>query len=106
VTTPHEQRRRELEVLRQLIADLEPHADAPTVPNVTVADVFDGQTSRLPEASKLRVQLERLAARLRQHPGDVVVGSRLRQIVIQFKQRADRIGSFVEARDAKLRQKS
>ncbi len=89
LTTPHEQRRRELEVLRQLIADCEPYTDAATVPNPTVADIFDRHTSRLPETSKLRGQLERLAGRLRQDPDDVVVGSHLRQIVIRFKQRAD-----------------
>jgi hypothetical protein len=100
--TPHEQRRRELEVLRRLIADLEPHTGVATVPNATVADVFDRDTSRLPDASKLRGQLERLAARLRRDPDDVVVGSHLRQIVVRFKQRADVLGPLVEGRDARL----
>lgn len=105
MATPHEQRRRELEALRQLIADLKPHADSATVPNSTVAGIFDRQTPRLPPTSKLRASLERLAARLRQDPDDVVVGSRLRQIVVQFQQKADRLGSAVDARNARLRQR-
>jgi hypothetical protein len=89
-------------VLRQVIADCEPYTDSATVPNSTVADIFDRNTSRLPEGSKLRGQLERLARRLRQDPDDVVVGSRLRQIVVQFKQKTDRLGAFIDARDARL----
>jgi hypothetical protein len=100
--TPHEQRKRELGVLRQVIADCKPYSGAATVPNSTVASIFDRHTSRLPETSKLRGQLERLAARLRQDPEDVVVGSRLRQIVVGFQQKADKLGAFVEARDARL----
>jgi hypothetical protein len=100
--TPHEQRKRELGALRGLIADLEPHVGAATVPNSTVAGVFERHTSQLPADSALRGQLERLAARLRRDPADVVVGSHLRQIVVRFKQKADVIGPMVDGRDARL----
>lgn len=100
--TPHEQRTRELKALRGLIADLQPHAGAATVPNATVASVFERHTSGLPEGSQLRGQLERLAARLRRSPADVVVGSHLRQIVIKFRQKEDVIGPLVDGRNARL----
>jgi hypothetical protein len=75
------------------------------VPNSTVADIFGRHTSQLPETSKLRGQLERLAARLRRDSDDVVVGSHLRQIVVRFKQKVDVLAPRVEGRDARLSEK-
>jgi hypothetical protein len=94
-----------LAALRGLIADLEPHVDSATVPNATVAGVFERRMSPLPESSQLRGQLERLARRLRRDRDDVVVGSHLRQIVVRFKQKADVLGPLVEGRAARLSQR-
>jgi len=103
--TPHEQRTRELAVLRRLIAEFEPHVNSATVPHATVASIFERHTSVLPDKSQLRGQLERLAARLRRDPDNVVVGSHLRQIVVRFKQKADVLGPLVDGRDARLSEK-
>jgi hypothetical protein len=103
--TPHQQRARELEVLRRLIADCQPHVNAATVPNSTVAAIFERHIALLPAKSQLRGQLERLAERLRREPDDVVVGSRLRQIVVRFKQRVDVLGPLIDGRDARLNQR-
>lgn len=105
VTTPHQQRASELEALRRLIADCEPHINSATVPNSTVAAIFERHTSQLPAKSQLRGQLERLAARLRRNPTDVVLGSHLRQIVVRLKQKAHVVGQKVDGRDERLKQR-
>jgi len=103
--TPHQQRTRELEALRGVIADCEPHVNSATVPNSTVATIFERHTSELPAKSQLRGQLQRLAAELRRNPNDVVVGSRLRQIVVRLKQKDDVLGRAIDARDERLNQR-
>lgn len=105
MTTPHEHRTRDLEALRGVIADCEPHINSATVPNPTVAAIFERHAAELPADSQLRAQLERLAARLRQNPTDVVVGSRLRQIVVRLKHKDDLLGRAIDARNEKLSQR-
>jgi hypothetical protein len=105
MTTPHEVRTRELDALRSLIADCEPHVDSATVPNSTVAAIFERHTSQLPAESQLRAKLQRLASRLRQEPSDVVVGSHLRRLVVRLKQKDDVLGRAIDARDERLNQR-
>jgi hypothetical protein len=105
MATPHQQRSREIEALRGLIADFEPHINSATVPNSTVAAIFERHTARLPANSQLRAQFERLALGLRRNPTDVVVGSRLRQIVVRLKQKDDLLGRAIDARDERLNQR-
>lgn len=105
MTTPHQQRTRELEALRGLIADFQPHVDSATIPNPTVAAIFERHTSKLGPESQLGGQLQSLAARLRRAPDDVVLGSRLRQIVVRLKQKDDHLGRAIDARDEKLNQR-
>ena len=105
MATPHELRTLELEALRGLIADCEPHVNSATVANSTVAEIFERHTSRLPESSQLRGQLRSLASKLRRDPNGVVLGSRLRQIVVRLKRKDDVLGRAIDARDAKLDQR-
>ena len=88
-----------------MIADLEPHVNSATVPNPTVAEIFERRTAELPDNSQVRGQLKRLAAKLRRDPSDVVVGSHLRQIVVRLKQKADVAGRMVDGRDERLKQR-
>jgi hypothetical protein len=97
---------RELEAIRQVVAGCEPHLDSGTVSTEAVASIFEQATSELPESSKLHAQLSGLARRLRQDPSGVIVGSRLRGLISRLRRQADQIGRYLEARDAKLRERS
>jgi len=97
---------RELEAIRRVVAGCEPHVNSGTVPTKEVADIFGQATSQLPDDSKLKSQLSGLAGRLRQDPSGVIVGSKLRGLVTRLRRQADQLGSYLEARDAKLRERS
>jgi hypothetical protein len=97
---------RELEALRQVVAGCEPHLDSGTVPTTEVADIFEGATARLPDDSKLKGQLAGLARRMRQDASGVIVGSKLRGLIMRLRRQADQLGAALEARDARLRQRS
>jgi hypothetical protein len=87
------------------MADLEALAassNVGTVMSSDVADVFEQQTSLLPDESQLRSQLESLASRLRQGPVRTRVEG-IRQIVLKLRRDTDDLARRLEARDAKLR---
>ena len=96
---------RELAALRGVIADCEPHIDSATIPNPTIAAIFEQHTAALPAESKLRAQLERLALKLRRDPAGVVVGSHLRRVLVGLRRKAHDVGRRVEARDARLKER-
>jgi hypothetical protein len=104
--TPHQQRMRELEALRRVVAGCEPYLNAGTAPAKEVAAVFEGAASLLAGESDLRSQLQGLGKRLRSDPSGVVVGSRLRDVVLKLRQKADRLGKQLEARDARLQERT
>ena len=102
--TPHERRTRELEALRRLIADCEAQiASAGDISTAAVAASFEQHTSLLPGDSQLRAPLEGLAHKLRQSQSPVIAESRLRKVVASLRPKADDLGRWVEARDAKLK---
>ncbi|MEA2330210.1 MAG: hypothetical protein QOH58_348 [Thermoleophilaceae bacterium] len=103
--TPHQRRIRELEALRRVIADCEAHISASSIPTEALATTFETHTSALPEESQLKKQLEGLAKALRRDSATVVAQSRLRRVLMQLRQKADDLGRWVEARDAKLGQR-
>jgi hypothetical protein len=107
VTTPHQRRMRELEVLRALVVDLDAlwrSSTVGTVPATQVADAFEQHTSSLPPESQLLVQLTRLASMLRKGPTRTRVEA-IRQIVRKLQLQADDFAHVLEARDLKLRDK-
>ena len=97
---------RELEVLRGVIADCESliHAGG-AIPTTTLAAAFERRTSSLPADSQLRALLDRLALKLRQDSSQVIAESRVRRVLTPLRQKADDLGRWVEARDAKLKAK-
>jgi len=97
---------RELEAIKRVIADCEPHVNSGTVSAQELARIFERAGSQLPESSKLNAQFSGLARRLRQDPSGVVVGSKLRGLVARFRRQADQTGRYLEVRDAKLRERS
>jgi hypothetical protein len=103
--TPHERRKRELEAMRGLVADLDDFVNTTTVGTVPageVADAFERHTSGLPPESQLLKQYRDLAARLRQGPARTRVEG-IRQIARKMRLKADEFAYVVEARDARLR---
>jgi hypothetical protein len=105
--TPHERRVRELEAMRGLVADLDgfvQSSNVGTVPAIDVAAAFERHTARLPADSKILVQFQGVAARLRQGPTRTRVEG-IRQISRKLRIKADEFAHIVEARDAKLRPK-
>ena len=102
--TPHERRTRELEALRRLIADCEAQiASAGDIPTAAIAASFEQHTSLLPDDSQLRAPLEGLGHKLRQSQSPVIAESRLRKVVASLRPKADDLGRWLEARDAKLK---
>lgn len=97
---------RELEAIKRVIAESEPHINSGTVSAEEIARIFEQAGSQLPERSKLNAQFSGLARRLRQDPSGVVVGSKLRGLVARLRRQADQTGRYLEARDAKLRERS
>ena len=105
--TPHERRKRELEAMRGLVADLDGFVNSSkvgTVPATDVADAFERHTGRLPPESKLLAQFKDLAERLRKGPTRTRVEG-IRQIARKMRLKADEFAYVVEAREAKLRDK-
>jgi hypothetical protein len=98
---------RELDASRRLQSDLQDLIDSHpgTVPSVAVAEAFERCGSLLPEESDLLGQLERLSQGLRSRSAAHIGEDSLRRVVRALRQRSDKIGSGIEARDAKLRQK-
>lgn len=104
--TPHQRRVRELEALRRVIADCESHiASGGAIETTALAETFGRHTSGLPADSQLKGLLESLALKLRQDSAQVIAESRLRRVLTPLRQKADDLGRWVEARDAKLRAK-
>ena len=104
MTTPHERRKRELEAMRLLIADLDQFVKTSTVgtvPATQVADAFERHLGRLPADSKLLKQFSDLAARLRKGPTRTRVEG-IRQISRKIRLRADEFSYALEARDDRL----
>jgi hypothetical protein len=105
--TPHERRKRELEAMRGLVADLDEFVNSTTVgtvPATEVADAFERHTTGLPPESQLLTQFRDLAARLRKGPTRTRVEG-IRQIARKIRLKADEFAYAVEARDARLRGK-
>jgi hypothetical protein len=103
--TPHERRMRELEAMRGLVADLDKFVKSNTVgtvPATEVADTFDRHTAGLPPDSKLRVQYQDLAVRVRKGPTRTRVEG-IRQIARKIRLKADEFADVIEARDTRLR---
>jgi hypothetical protein len=97
----------ELEALRGLVAELDAlwrGSNVGTVPAGEVAAAFERHTAALPPGAKLREQLDRLAAMLRQGPPRTRVEA-IRQITRKLQLQADEFAHVIEARDSKLRDK-
>ncbi len=102
--TPHERRLRELEASRRLQLALQALIDqhAGTIPTAEVAEAFERSASALPRNSELRRHLEQLAEGLRRRRARHISEDSLRQVVRTLRQRSDKIGAGIEARDARL----
>jgi len=98
---------RELEASRRLQSDLlrliESHRG--TVPSGAVAEAFERCRSLLPPESDLLRQLQRPSEGLRSRSAAHIGEESIRRVISTLRQRSDKIGSGIEARDAKLRQK-
>jgi hypothetical protein len=87
-----------------VIADCEAHiASGAAIQTDALAETFERHTSSLPSDSQLRGLLTGLAGKLRQDSAQVIAESRLRRVLTPLRQRADDLGRWVEARDAKLK---
>ena len=105
--TPHQRRMRELEASRRLQSDLQGLIDAHpgAIPSVAVAEAFERCGSLLPPESDLQRQLERLSEGLRSRSAAHIGEDSLRRVIRNLRERSDKMGSRIETRDAKLRQK-
>jgi hypothetical protein len=105
--TPHQRRLRELEVSRRLQSDLRALIDSHpgAVPTVAVAEAFERGGSLLPPESDLTRQLARLSQGLRSRSAAHIAEESIRRVIGTLRDRSDKIGSRIETRDAKLRQK-
>jgi hypothetical protein len=98
---------RELEASRRLQAELRGLIDSHpgAVPSVAVAEAFEPCGSRLPPESELVGQLARLSQGLRSRTAAHIGEESIRRVIGSLRERSDKIGSRIETRDAKLRQK-
>ena len=105
--TPHQRRMRELEASRQLQIDLQGLIDSHpgTVPSVAVAEAFERCGSLLPPESDLLSQLARLAQGLRSRSAAYIGEESIRRVIGTLRERSDKLGRWIEHRDAKLRRK-
>jgi hypothetical protein len=105
--TPHQRRVRELDASRRLQSDLRGLIDSHrgTVPSVAVAEAFERCGSALPPESDLLRQLGRLSQGLRSRSAAHIGEESIRRVIRTLRERSDRLGSRIETRDAKLRQK-
>jgi hypothetical protein len=98
---------RELEASRRLQSDLrgliESHPGA--VPSIAVAETFERCASLLPQESALLGDLKRLAQGLRTRSAAHISEESIRRVITTLRDRSDKIGSRIETRNAKLRQK-
>jgi hypothetical protein len=105
--TPHQRRLRELEASRKLQGELqrliESHPGA--IPAVAVAEAFERCGSSLPEDSSMLRQFEQLAHGLRGRSARYIGEEPIRRVIRNLRRRSDMIGTGIEARDARLRQK-
>ena len=105
--TPHQRRMRELEASRRLQSDLQGliNSHPGTVPPVAVAEALERCGSLLPTESDLLRQLARLAQGLRSRSAAHIGEEAIRRVIATLRERSDKLGRMMEARDAKLRQK-
>jgi hypothetical protein len=98
---------RELEASRRLQNDLRALIDSHpgAVPSVAVAEAFERCESLLPPESDMRRQFARLAQGLRSRSAAHIGEESIRRVISSLRERSDKIGSRIETRDAKLRQK-
>jgi hypothetical protein len=105
--TPHQRRMRELEASRRLQSDLQGLIDSHpgTVPSAAIAEAFERCGSLLPPESDLLRQLARLAQGLRSRSAAHIGEESVRSVIGTLRERSDKLGSRIENRDTKLRQK-
>lgn len=105
--TPDQRRVRELEASCRLQSDLQGLVESHpgTIPSVAVAEAFERCGSLLPPESDLLRQLQRLSQGLRSRSAAHIGEESIRRVIRTLRQRSDKVGSGIEARDAKLRQK-
>ena len=105
--TPHQRRMRELDASRRLQSDLRGLIDSHpgAVPSVAVAEAFERCGSLLPPESDLVGQLARLSQGLRSRSAAHIGEESIRRVIASLRERSDKIGSRIETRDARLRQK-
>jgi hypothetical protein len=98
---------RELEASRRLQRDLQDLIDSHrgTVPTVAVAQAFERCGSPLPPESELLRELTRLSQGLRSRSAAHIGEESIRRVIRSLRERSDKLGSRIETRDAKLRQK-
>jgi hypothetical protein len=98
---------RELEASRRLQSDLRGLIDSHpgTVPSVDVAEAFERCASLLPPESDLVRQLASLSQGLRNRSAAHISEESIRRVIRALRARSDKIGSRIETRDAKLKQK-
>jgi hypothetical protein len=98
---------RELEASRRLQSDLQGLIDSHpgAVPTAAVAEAFERCGSPLPPESDLLRQLTRLAQGLRSRSAAHIGEESVRRVIGTLRDRSDKIGSRIETRDARLRQK-
>jgi hypothetical protein len=98
---------RELEASRRLERDLQGLIDSHpgAVPSVAVAEAFERCGSVLPPESDLLAQLARLTQGLTSRSAAHIGEDSIRRVIRTLRDRSDKIGSRIETRDAKLRQK-
>jgi hypothetical protein len=98
---------RELEASRRLQSDLQGLIDSHpgTVPSVAVAEAFERSGSLLPPESELPRQLARLSQGLRSRSAAYIGEESIRRVIGTLRERSDKLGSRIETRDAKLKQK-
>jgi hypothetical protein len=98
---------RELDASRRLQTDLPGLIDSHpgTVTSVAVAEAFERCGSLLPPESDLLRQLARLAQGLRSRSAAHIGEESVRRVIGTLRERSDKLGSRIENRDTKLRQK-
>jgi hypothetical protein len=105
--TPHQRRTRGLETPRRLQSDLRGLIDSHpgSVPSVPVGEAFERCLSSLPPESGLLGQLARLSQGLRSRSAAYIGEESIRRVIGSLRERSNKIGSRIQTRDAKQRQK-
>jgi hypothetical protein len=98
---------RELEASRRLQRELQNLIDSHpgAVPTIAVAQAFERCGSLLPRESDLLCELTRLSQGLRSRSAAHIGEESIRRVITSLRERSDKLGSRIETRDAKLRQK-